>query len=235
MIPVPKLTPANEPELFDTNCRKPGADWLAANPEKDPHDQSVWWSRFKPDLAKHFKFRCGWLGTSIEMEGIVEHYRSCGNRKKKPSPNRNLAFEWSNYRYASGPVNSRKGTHDEAILDPCEIEDGWFEVSLNGFQLLPTSAIPPEFRTKAKDTLRILDLRNGHHARMARWNWYRRYWNGGDPLLDLLESDAPLVAIAVKKAIAQGEELPDPNANEPSSSMKARQRQYKKKQKKEAI
>ena len=59
MIPVANLTTDNEPGLFDTNCRKPGAAWLTANPDKDPHDQSGWWSQFKPDLAKHFNYRCG--------------------------------------------------------------------------------------------------------------------------------------------------------------------------------
>jgi len=231
MIPVPKLTTANEPSLFATNCREPGAAWLRENPEKDPHDQSAWWRQFKPDLAKHFEYRCGWLGTAIEQEGVVEHYLSCGKRKDSPSPHRDLAFEWSNYRYASGPVNSRKGTHDGGILDPCEIEEGWFEVTLHGFQLLITSTIPESLRTKAEFTLKTLDLRNGHHARMARWNWYSRYWNKGEPLLDLLAKDAPLVAAAVRKAQDNGEELPDPNETEPSSGLRVRQRPYRKRQK----
>jgi hypothetical protein len=231
MIPVSKLTTENEPSLFDTNCRKPGAAWLIANPNKDPHVQSGWWSQFKPDLAKHFNHRCGWLGASIEVEGVVEHYLSCGNRKKQPSPHQHLAFEWSNYRYASGTVNSRKGNHDDAILDPCEIGAGWFEVILHGFQLLPTKAIPKELRDKAKFTLKTLELRNGYHARMARWKWYERYWNDGEPLLDLLEKDAPLVAAAVRKAQANGEELPNPNEHAPASEVAARIRPYTKRQK----
>lgn len=231
MIPVPKLTEDNQPGLFDANCRTPGNAWLEAHPENDPHEKSEWWSQFKPDLAKHFSYRCGWLGTSIEMEGIVEHYLSCGNRKdgsKKstPSPHRHLAFEWTNYRYASGVVNSRKGNHDDAILDPCDVKEGWFEVTLHGFQLVVTNAIPNEHRSKAEFTLKTLDLRNGHHARMARWHWYERYWNGGTPLLDLLEKDAPLVAAAVRKAQANGDELPNPTECEPGSAVVPRKRKF---------
>ncbi len=231
MIPVPKLTKENEPDLFATNCRNPGNAWLAAYPDKDPHEKSAWWSQFKPDLAKHFECRCGWLGTSIEQEGIVEHYLSCGNRKDEnkkstPSPHRHLAFEWSNYRYASGVVNSRKGNHDDAIIDPCEVAEGWFEVTLHGFQLLATSVIPEEHRARAETTLKTLDLRKGYHARMARWRWYERYWNHGNPLLDLLEKDAPLVAAAVKKALENGDELPNPTECAPDHQIVARKRAY---------
>ncbi len=230
MIPVPELTLDNQPGLFDLNCRQPGNAWLAAHADKDPHEQSAWWSQFKSDLARHFNYRCGWLATSIEMEGVVEHYLSCGNRKNGgnslPSPHRHLAFEWTNYRYASGIVNSRKGNHDDAVLDPCKIEAGWFEVNLHGFLLQTTDAIPEEKRAKAEFTLDELELRNGHHARMARWRWYERYWNNGAPLLDLMEKDAPLVAAAVRKAQANGDELPNPTECAPGSEVVPRQRKF---------
>ena len=125
-------------------------------------------------------------------------------------------------------VNSCKGNHDDAILDPCDVGEGWFEVALHGFQLLPTSSIPEELRDKANFTLKTLDLRNGYHARKARWMWYERYWNKGDPLLDLLEKDAPLIAAAVKKAQANGDELPNPNECAPGSVLVARTRPYRK-------
>jgi hypothetical protein len=229
MIPVPKLTLDNQPELFEENCRAPGQTWLTTYPGKDPHKKSKSWSEFKPDLARHFSYRCGWLATSIEMEGIVEHYLSCGNRKNEhknsiPSPHRHLAFEWTNYRYASGVVNSRKGNHDDAVLDPCEIEDDWFEIILHGFQLRITDAIPDRLRAKADFTLEKLKLRNGYHARMARWRWYERYWNNGTPHLDLLEKDAPLVAAAVRKAQANGDELPNPTDCAPGSEVVVRKR-----------
>jgi len=225
MIPVPPLARANEPEFFDLNCRVPGADWLAAHPDQDPHTQSEWWSQFQPNLAKHFGYRCGWLATSIELEGIVEHWLACGSRRGAPSPNRHLAFEWSNYRYATGVINSLKGTLDDQVVDPCEVQEGWFEVLLPSFELVATGRVPDGLRAKARTTIEKLQL-GRFKARATRWRWYQRYWNGGSPDLGALRKDAPLVASAIENAQAAGLELPDPAACEPGHVIEGRQRRY---------
>jgi hypothetical protein len=226
MIPVPKLTKDNEPEHFDTNCRQPGETFLAETPPRDPHEKSAWWCQFQPALAKHFTHRCGWTAMSIELEGDVDHFLACGDRNGNPSPHRHLAFEWSNYRYASGTINSRKGNLDNQVLDPCEIGEGWFEVVLPNFVLRPTPRLPSAFRDKAETTIKKLKLFNEHKVRFARWSWYHRYWNGGDPLIDHLEKDAPLVAAAVRKALDAGEALPDPSACLPEYEVEKRKRPY---------
>lgn len=229
MIPVPLLTKENEPPFFNTNCREPGGAFLVAYPEKDPHEKSEWWSQFKPDLAKHFSHRCGWLGTSIGLTGAVDHYHGCGNRRGKPSQHRDRAFEWTNYRYASGTINSLKNNHDDKILDPCEIEDDWFEVILPNFTLRFTDAVPENLREKAKFTIKTLQLFN-HEARWTRYDWYRRYWE--NRCLASLERDAPLVAVAVKKAIDAGDPLPDPTDCLQEHEIRERKLPYVKRNKK---
>lgn len=225
MIPVPHLTRQNEPRLFDGNCRQPGATWLAAHPDDDPHKQSDWWRQFQPDLANHFNHRCGWLATSIELDGIVEHYLSCGPRMGLPSPHRHLAFEWANYRYTTGEINSRKGILDDQILDPCDVQAGWFEVLLPSFELVTTDRLPADLRNQATRTIERLHLRR-HKPRFTRWRWYARYWNDGNPDLEALRRDAPLVAEAVEAALNAGRPLPDPNACEPDHVVRARRRPY---------
>jgi hypothetical protein len=226
MIPVQKLASANEPSLFDVNCRQPGATFLGENPPRDPHEKSGWWSQFQPDLAKHFSYRCGWTAMTIGLDGDVDHFLACGHRKGSPSPHRNLAFEWSNYRYASGTINSRKGNHDNQVLDPCEIGEGWFEVVLPNFVLVPTALLPAELRPKTKTTIEKLRLFNDFKIRFTRWSWYERYWNKGDPLIELLEKDAPLVASAVRKALDSGVALPNPNDCLPGNQVQSRKRGY---------
>jgi len=226
MIPVPVLGPANEPPHFDLNCRQPGTGWLAAHPALDPHDQSDWWSQFQPALAKHFSYRCGWQATAIQLEGIVEHMFACGLRKKAPSPFCHLAFEWSNYRYATGRINSRKGTLDDQVLDPVEVLAGWFEVLIPSFRLVATDQIPiGPLRTKAQTTIVKLHLDVGT-ARLNRWLWYKQSWNAGNPDIPALLRDAPLVADAVQKAQAQGVALPDPTTCEPQITIALRRRRF---------
>ncbi len=227
MIPVAALTCANEPVLFDENCRQPGAAWLENNPGKDPHAVSHWWSQFRPDLARHFSHRCGWLGTTIVPAGDVDHWLSCGNRSGGTSPNRHLAFEWSNFRYAAPVINSLKGSLDNQILDPCEIEDGWFEVLLPSFQLVPGDRLPVSSRQRAEFTLAKLQL-GQYRARFTRWHWYCIHWNNGQPDLSALQRDAPLVAAAIEKARLEGRPLPDPAECEPIHLVRPRLRPYAK-------
>ena len=225
MIPVPHLTPVNEPQLFNQICRQPGVAWLATHPDKDPHEQSGWWSKFQPELASHFSCRCGWLATSIELDGIVDHWLACGPRGDTPSPHRPLAFEWTNYRYAAGVINSLKGTLDDQIIDPCEVQPGWFEVLLPSFELVATNTLPQALRDRAQMTLHKLQLRR-FKARFTRWRWYQRYWNQGNPDTAALRNDAPLVAAAIEKAISAGLPLPDPGACAPEHTIERRQRRF---------
>lgn len=221
MIPVPLLNDQNEPGLFDKNCRQPGKAWLAANPSVDPHTQSTWWSQFKSALAEHFQHRCGWLAVHIGMQGQVDHWLAC-----KTNPQQ--AFEWSNFRYVSGSVNSRKSTLNDQVLDPCEVQEGWFEVHLPSFQLVETTSLPITHKQRADTTLEQLGLRNGYEARWTRWDAYRDCWNAGSVDLAKLSTKAPLVAGAVKKAQSNGQPLPDPSETEPPNIIRPRKRPYAK-------
>lgn len=218
MIPVPRPTPENEPELFDKNCRIPGNDWLNEYPAADPRQQSQWWRPFKPDLARLFSHRCGWLGTYIGLEGTVDHCLPIVSH-------RHLSFEWANYRYCTGTINSRK-SGSTRVLDPCDVQPGWFRVDLHSFQLLLTQQVPDEFRDLAEATLNHLQLRRGHQARWSRWDWYKKHWNGGQPRLEDLRRDAPLVADAVELALENKEPLPNPDELEPEHRVQARQRRW---------
>jgi hypothetical protein len=228
MIPVTPPSALNEPPLFDSTCRQPGQTWLAnpANAAKDPHSKSQWWSQFKPDLAALFSHRCGWLATSIILEGDVDHLLPCGNGGTPPSPFRHLAFEWENFRYASGVINSLKNASPGDVLDPCAISDGWFKVILPSFQLVTTDSLPPHLADRAETTLETMGLRRGHHARWNRWYWYRTFWTDGDPDIFQLLINAPLVGLAVSAALDAGDELPHPDDCQPQHAIRPRLRPF---------
>ncbi|MBN8230528.1 hypothetical protein JYK02_23730 [Corallococcus macrosporus] len=111
---------------------------------------------------------------------------------------RTLAYEWTNLRYAVGWLNSRKqDLPSTRLLDPFEIEDGWFALQLPSLQLQVTARCPHALRDRAAETLHLLGL--DHHENVLR---YRRAWleqyEKRQVSLDYLEDKAPLVARAVR-------------------------------------
>ncbi|MEO8616633.1 MAG: hypothetical protein ABI600_15930 [Luteolibacter sp.] len=197
MIPVPN--PITEPSTFVTQCKKRGEDWLVANPNAKTSKYPGYWTEFQSDLEDGFSSRCGWLATKITF-GQVDHYLS----KKHHS---DQTYTWSNYRYIAGSLNGSKGTHDAAILDPFDVQPGWFEVILPSCQLKLTSAIPAAFLTRAEFTLKQLKLVRGQKVRKLRKRYYDEYKSGMLTKIGLREY-APLIADAVDQWEASGCPLP---------------------------
>lgn len=198
MIPIPN--PITEPTDFDSDCRQKGNNWLTANPTKTKGFPG-YWTRFEAELEAGFHTRCGWWAMRIDS-GTVDHFLS----KAKPA-NRHLIYEWSNYRHAAGTVNSSKKNHDDAVLDPFEVEDDWFEVDLPSMQLICTSKIPVSKQNKANFTLEKLKLAKGVKVRRNRKRWYDDYKTGKLTMAGL-EDIAPLIAKAVKRLESIGQRLP---------------------------
>jgi hypothetical protein len=201
MIPVSKVP---EPRGFKKKCKDKGLEWLDANPGKRK-GFPAYWTAFQPKLADGFHNRCGWWAMEIE-DGAVDHYLSKWNHRDK-------AYDWGNYRYIAGSVNSSKRNHDDAVLDPYEVQEGWFEVLLPSMQLRRTDAVPVHLRAKADFTIRQLKLSTAIKVRRNRRRWYEAYKKYlADPNKGLtlggLEEIAPLVAAAVKRWEATGQPLP---------------------------
>lgn len=133
-------------------------------------------------------------------DGVVDHFLSKENHRR-------LAYSWKNYRYIAGTVNSSKKKLDDQVLDPFEVQPGWFEILLPSMQLVRTAAVPVPLQAKADTTLTKLKLGNGLKVRRNRKRWYEDYRDKGLPM-NLLEEYAPLVADAVQRWIATGQPLP---------------------------
>lgn len=191
MIPVPAVA---EPQDFEQKAQTPGNAWLKENPssERPP----ALWSEFTEDLADGFSNLCGYAAMLDPTGGTVDHFLSYKNHPA-------LAYEWSNYRFASGTLNSSKKNADDTVLDPHEVGPGWFEILLPSMQMTVTSAVPPSHQAKASYTLKRLKLRDGERIIRWRQSWYAMY-KSGELTLAGLKRVAPLIADAVEKVIAQG-------------------------------
>jgi hypothetical protein len=194
------VTPPAEPSDFDQKARQPGNAWLAQNLDdngqlptgKRPPDK---WTPFKAQLAAGFSNRCGYAAM-YEPVGTVDHYLSCDNHPR-------LAYEWQNYRYVSGWINASKGTLDDRVLDPYNIQNGWFEILLPSLQLVLTEALPAGERQRAKFTLERLHLRDDERIIRQRQQWCGLYQEGKLTLAGL-EMVAPLIARAIRKQTKDG-------------------------------
>ena len=123
----------------------------------------------------------------------VDHFVSCWYEDA------DKAYEWNNYRYVEAWMNSAKNKRTSVnILDPFDVQDGWFEIQLPSLQLIRTDNVPEKFREKANWTLEHLPLRDDERILKVRREWYRMYQ---DSELNLagLRKKAPLIAAAVEK------------------------------------
>ena len=179
-----------EPEDFAERARIPGNAWLISHPDAErPRD---FWTPFKGALADGFRNLCAY-SAMYEPVGTVDHFVSCDEDRSK-------AYEWQNYRYCAAWINSSKGNAPAGdLLDPFEIEDGWFELLLPSLQLRISDTIPDEFRERAEYVLKRLHLRDDERVMRQRREWYRMYQSGELPRVGL-EGKAPLIAAAIDRA-----------------------------------
>ena len=69
-------------------------------------------------------------------------------------------YEWHNYRLACSLMNARKGDA-ASVLDPFEVEDGWFLLELVAFQVLPADDLDDPTAVAVEDTIKRLGLNDG--------------------------------------------------------------------------
>lgn len=191
MIPINRQVLDTEPDDFDAECRQKGLAWLQKNPKdtrKSPRPKDFW-SPFRPALADRFVNLCAY-GAMYEPVGTVDHFQPV-------NADETLAYEWKNYRYASGWINSSKNKCT-AVLDPFDVQHGWFEVLLPSLQLVARKdRIPEALHPLVDDTLKRLHLRDDERIVRQRRQWLKLYEQGRLDLAGLQEL-APLIAEAVQ-------------------------------------
>ena len=145
------------------------------------------WRRAMNDLLEGYARICAYVCLYIPRgtgASTVDHMvpKSVGWRE---------AYEWSNYRLACSLMNSRKGIA-VAVLDPFEVEDGWFALDPVAFQVLPARGLSEQVVKRVSETIDRLGL-NDQRCRDARVEYAQEYWDG-HVTFDYLSRHAPFVA-----------------------------------------
>lgn len=209
MIPV---TRRDEPPDFDEKVRMPGMRWLAeklGGPRPPgrvgrpvtrvetlkPSELKDYWTDCLADLRRAYGGCCAYAGIEIrEGVGTVDHFvpkSACLDDPEK----RRLIYEWSNYRYAFLNVNRRKG--DRMVLDPFEVQHGWFALEFVGLQVVPREELPDLIAPSVQNAITDLGL-NDDWLRDLRVGYFDA-WSRGEILLPYLRRYAPFVASEIDR------------------------------------
>ena len=196
-----RVVPAPEPEDFDEKVRQPGPRAFTRLADRDygGNREAVpsrkfpdHWRKSHEDLLESYHRICSYLCLYIPRGTGA---RSVDHMVPK-SEAWDLAYEWSNYRLACSLMNSRKGAAT-SVLDPFEVDDGWFVLELVEFQVLPGDGLEEAIVEDVWSTINQLRL-NDEECRGAREEYALAYWYEGIPL-DYLERHAPFVARELRR------------------------------------
>jgi hypothetical protein len=191
------VEPQPEPPDFDEKVRQPGFQSLASTGtgELPPH-----WRNCLQQLWEAYGGICAYLAVRIPPGTGARSTDHLVPRKKR----RELAYEWTNFRLACSLMNARKGVFED-VLDPFEVEDGWFVLELSSLEVLPRSDLSPNRCELVRQTIDRLRLNDPEcvAARAEHYDAYLRHLKDPEAgmTFDLLRRWSPFV---VKELIRQG-------------------------------
>lgn len=209
MIPV---TPATEPQDFDTRVRQRGLDAIAelvgeqpavrrpgprrqpvaTNREDIPSEKfPPFWRDVLPEMLGAYNRLCAYLALYIEHgtgSPSVDHV-------VPKSKAWDQVYEWANYRLAAARINAKKNELP-LVLDPFLIIDDMFALEFVEFQVKPGHTAGDQ-ADRVVNTVATLGL-NDKECCDARRAYFECY-NAGEINLEYLERRAPFVAREMRR------------------------------------
>lgn len=202
MIPV---EPAPEPEKFDRQVRRKGQAWLREkgwNPGEAPPEVSklpAYWTAFTETLFEAYSGICAYYAFYIEASSgaaTTDHFVA-------KTSHAGLAYEWSNYRFASLAANRAKRDYDD-VIDPFVLEPGTFLLNLASGAVSCATSVSPSDALLVEATINRLKL-NSPRLQKMRASHFTMYLRGHCGL-DYLARTSPFV---YQELLRQGVERPD--------------------------
>lgn len=185
----------SEPSDFDRLVRQVGKAFLKSSPQPKGNEwkRKDFWRKAIPMMRNSYNeicsYCCHWIPPDTGAN-TIEHFKP---KDIHPS----LAYEWENLRLASGTLNGRKGTRED-ILDPCNIENGWFVIDFPSLLVKPASDLPPDLLAAVQRTIDVLKLNDEGTCLQGRQGYVKDYCLGQIDFLHL-ERKAPFVALELRR------------------------------------
>lgn len=167
-----RVAPKPEYPGFNAEVRQPGAAFLSICPASNSKEfgKKNFWSKAAKELHAAYGGICAYTAVYLPEQGSVDHYNP-----KTTHPQ--LAYEWSNYRLASGRVNNAKGNQAD-VLDPFLVESDWFFLDLPSCMLRPNPALDKPVRSQVARTIHGLKLNHDDFYAQERCNILIEYAKG---------------------------------------------------------
>ena len=209
-----RVEPAPEPADFDSKVRQPGLraiaemagtpglprrrgrprEVVATSPDEIPADKfPALWTAALPELLEGYGRVCAYMSFYIER---VTGAASVDHMLPKSVDWREI-YEWRNYRLACSLMNSRKNAYRD-VLDPFEIDNGWFRLEMVGYQVIPAPGLRSDIHEQVQAAIDRLKL-NDYECLKLREEYAEDYYRG-DISLNRLRQRAPFLAREIEKA-----------------------------------
>ncbi len=164
------VEPQPEPLDFDSKVRQPGRAFLKQHDHGSiPWREGRYWRECLPDLRKAYNNLCSYLAMWVmssddpnDPHPSVEHFVP-----KSARPD--LAYEWSNYRLASGKANSDRGQQE--VMDPFLVKDDWFQTDPFTGEIHVAESVDEATRKKLDATIAAVRLNDAYWTRLRRTYW----------------------------------------------------------------
>lgn len=208
-----RVEPAREPPSFHENVRLRGLDAIAelcgeaasrARPgprrariadtrEAIPADAyPPFWRDALDDMLAGYHRICAYSCLYIEHVtggATVDHMLPRSTHWRH-------VYEWNNYRLACALMNSRKADAAD-VLDPFEVEEGWFAMELDDCQVIPGAGLDRAVAARVEAAISRLRL-NDEDCSRARREYVDAYLDG-DISLRRLTQRAPFIARELRR------------------------------------
>lgn len=186
------VEPQPEPSKFEELVRQPGRKFLSLCPKPKGKQWKTFWTKILPDLHAAYGGICSYSCHFIQHDTgwrTVEHFRS---KDDYPSE----AYEWINYRLVCGVLNGRKGKR--IVLDPFEIEDGWFVMEFPSLLVKPARDLDEARKKDVSSSCEILGLNDEGSCMNSRQKYVEDYCKGRINF-DHLRRNAPFIAAELQR------------------------------------
>jgi hypothetical protein len=159
------------------------------NPTTKQFNKHAFWKAALPWLKTAHGNICAFSSLWIPGQCSVDHFEP-----KSVRPD--LAYEWSNYRLATDRINNNKADSTR-VLDPFQIQNGWFALDLANLYVGPGDGLAPNIRDQVEETITILRLNDDVWVEI-RFEVLRDFLNG-TVALDFLQRRYPFIAAEVAR------------------------------------